>query len=284
MSNIDIAVFNIGMGQSILIYPRDQKDHACLVDCGSSDNFCPDDFIEYNRSLFPVSATGKPILGNLVLTNYDHDHFSAIDKLRDKVHIETTSLAKNISTEKLKEIKDEETEQLKHVCELKDTYVNPAPNFQPIYKKTIYSLENHELESDYNTNHLSQIVFIEYGESKVCIAGDLEKSAWEIILQKEEVQNELRATNIFVAPHHGRENGFSQEIFEYCSPEVIIISDKNIVHQTQEGLAQLYSSKVSGIGINFDGSPRKVLTTRNDGHILISLNNLGARAYGRLQV
>ena len=285
MNELRIAVFNVGMGQSILVYPMNQPSHTCLIDCGSDKDFCPADYLFNNSQYLKLPTTnGKPTLGNLLLTNYDQDHFSSIDKLKDKMHIWTTTLSNNIDSQKLKDIKDEVTPQLQHVCELKDNYTSPANDFNPVYTKTKYYLNNDELDSDYNTNHLSQIVFIEYGGSKICIAGDLEKPAWDIMLKKESVQNELRDTNILVAPHHGRENGFNDDVFNYCSPEVVLISDKSIIHETQEGVTQLYGNKVLSDGVVFDGNKRKVLTTRNDGHILISFNETGIRNYQKINL
>ena len=53
-------------------------------------------------------------------------------------------------------------------------------------------------------------------------------------------------------------------------------------HGTQEGMAQLYSSKISGNGIILNGnrqSLRKTLTTRNDGHIWIRIEDDQSRIY-----
>jgi len=283
MSKIKIVVFNVGAGQSILIYPNDQTDHACLIDCGGEDGgFSPVEFL-VSKNLLPRDGNGKPKLGNLTITNYDHDHFSWLPDLRKKTEIWTSRLPKNISSAELKSHKDEVTYALEHICYMKDTYTGTAEDFKPVYTMNTYHLEQSDLDGDLNTNHLSQMVFIEFGSSKICVAGDLEKPAWEKILKKPEVRDHLNKVNVLIAPHHGRENGYHEAIFQYCSPEVIVISDKDIVHDTQNGMAQLYSSHVRGGGINFNGSWRKVLTTRSDGHILIEFEPNGARSYSPLR-
>lgn len=284
MSKLQIAIFNVGAAQSILIFPNEQPSHTRLVDCGGeAEGFSPVEFI-VSKNILPKNSLGKPKLGNLTLTNYDHDHFSWLPDLRKKVDIWTTRLPKNISSEELKNHKDEVTDALKHVCDLKDTYTGNAVDFKPVYTTHSYHLEQSDLEGDLNTNHLSQMLFIEFGGSKLCVAGDLERVAWEKILQKEGVKSHLLSTNILIAPHHGRDNGYHELIFENCFPEVVIISDKDIMHDTQGGMAQKYASHVLGDGINFDGVSRKVLTTRSDGHILIEFSADGTRSYDKLAI
>lgn len=278
MSRLQIAIFNVGAGQSILIYPENQKDHARLIDCGGDANFSPIDFI-VNKQLLPNNK-----LGGLILTNYDHDHFSWLPDLWKKLTIWTTLLPKNITSQELKNHKEEITDALNHVCHLKDTYTADAVGFIPTHKVYTYHLEQSDLEGELNTNHLSQIVFIEYVGSKICVAGDLERSAWEKILQKQEVRNHLATTHVLVAPHHGRENGYHETIFTYCKPEAIIISDKELMHGTQDGMAQKYSTHVIGQGVNFNGTQRKTITTRSDGHILIDFGVDGLRSYMPLSV
>ena len=71
--------------------------------------------------------------------------------------------------------------------------------------------------------------------------------------------------NVFVASHHGRESGYLPEVFEFCSPELVIISDRNIIYRTQE---HIYAQHARGVRWP-DGTVRRVVTTRNDGLIQI---------------
>lgn len=273
MDTLEILVFNVGAGQSILVYPNAQPEYSQLVDCGGDQEFSPVDFI-VNNQLLPNNK-----LGGLILTNYDQDHFSWLPDLREKVTIWTTILPKNITSQELKNHKDDITEALTHVCHLKDTYTYDVVGFAPTHKVYPYHLEKTDLEGELNTNHLSQIVFIEYAGSKICVAGDLERDAWEEILKKQEVINHLATTHVLVAPHHGRENGYHEAIFTHCKPEAIIISDKELMYGTQDGMAQKYSTHVMGQGVNFNGTQRKTMTTRSDGHILINFGVDGSRSY-----
>lgn len=284
MSKLQIAIFNVGAGQSILLYPTEQKDHAMLIDCGGEENgFSPIEFI-VSKNLLPKNKNGHPKLGGLAITNYDHDHFSYLPDLWKKIKVWTVRLPKNISSQELKEHKEEETNALTHVCHIKDTYTAPAPYFKPIY--SIYSdhLQQGDLDGDINTNHLSQIIFVDFGGSRICITGDLERTAWEKLLQRQTIKDYLKYTHVLIAPHHGRENGYHEDIFTHCKPEVVVISDKDIMYDTQGGMAQKYAGHVTGNGIGFGGSTRKVLTTRSDGHLLIEFLNDGSRNYDTVLV
>ena len=209
MSTLQIVVFNVGAGQSILIYPNDQKDHAQLIDCGGNEEFSPVDFL-VDKKLLPDNK-----LGGLVITNYDHDHFSWLPDLWKKITIWTSRFPKNLSSQELINHKDEVTDALNHVCHIKNTYTAPAPTFNPVYDMHTYHLNQDDLKGDINTNHLSQIVFVTYKGSKLCVAGDLEAPAWEKMLLNQEVRTHLTTTNVLIAPHHGRENGYHESIFNY---------------------------------------------------------------------
>lgn len=286
---LDIIIFNIELGQCIFFYPRSQPKFGLMVDCGNTENFEPiNQIIKWN--LLPEKTNDnppKPILKNLTITNYDQDHFSGLPYLKSKVKIETTRLPKNISSQELRNIKEKITKPIEEMIKLKDDYTNSITLDTP-YKKDTYHLEKSDFpDIKIDTNKLSQIVFVSYKGVSICIPGDLDSSAWEKLLLKDGVQSKLRETLIFVASHHGREDGYNEKVFNYCLPEVIILSDKDIVHKTQEGQTQLYSSKVKSKGIVFNGNKtnlRKTLTTRSDGNLWIRIEENGTRTYKSVEV
>lgn len=277
---LEILIFNVGQAQSIFFYPHSNPGYGMFVDCASGEDYDPIDFLIKQGLINHDGA--KYILGNLTITNYDHDHFSGLPQIKEKVYIKTVRLPQNISSQELKEIKEEVTDALDHLCDLKDTYIYDAIGHNPPYGHFSYSLQQSDFEStEINTNHLSKIVFVEYGGSKICIAGDLLRPSWEKILQKPEVQNHLRNTNVFVSAHHGHDDGYHEDIFSHCiNPECIVISDKDIKYDTQGGMASRYAQHVTtGVNLNGGVPPRKVLTTRSDGHLWISFGSNGNRTY-----
>jgi beta-lactamase superfamily II metal-dependent hydrolase len=286
---MDIIIFNVEMGQSIFFYPRNYTTYGLMVDCGNTPKFEPiDKLLEWN--LLPEktnSGPSKQILKNLTITNYDQDHFSGLPYLRNKVMIETTRLPKNISSDEVRKLKDKITKPIEEIIKLKDEYTNTVILDTPYNKDTFFLKQSDFPGEEIDTNKLSQIVFVTYKGTCICIPGDLTSPAWEKHLANNKVQEKLGGTRIFVASHHGREDGFNEGVFNYCRPEVIILSDKDIVHKTQQGHTQTYASEVEGNGIIFNGSqasPRKILTTRSDGHLWIRIEENGDRTYKSVKV
>ena len=286
---LDIIVFNVEHGQSIFFFPQNTSKYGMLVDCGNTPEFEPVDFLIKQKLLHHDGQ--QYVLGQLTLTNYDQDHFSGLPYLRSKAHIKTIRFAKNLTSPEIKAQKPVVTDALEHVCFLQDTYTSPVPpDFLPPYQMATFSLTKSYLNGEEpTTNNLSQMVFVEYGGSVICIAGDLEKGAWEkLIAAYPAVTLWLARTNVLVAAHHGRDNGYADEIFGHCSPECVVISDKQIVHGTQEGMSQAYANRVQGDGVSLLSSrspdKRKVLTTRSDGHIWVRFTDGGTREYRKFVI
>jgi len=282
---LDIVIFDVELGQCVFFYPRGEKaEYGLMVDCGNTPNFEPiDKIIEWNW--LPKKTNGnpsKPILKNLTLTNFDQDHFSGLPYLIDKVEIETTRFPKNISSAELKGLKDEITKPIEEVIKIIDNLGNSVTLEAPYNKHSFHLQQSDFPNEDIDTNKLSQIVFVAYNGTCICMPGDLTSDAWCKILKKAKVLELLKQTQIFVASHHGREDGYNENIFKHCRPEVIILSDKDIIHKTQEGQTKTYAGEVKGNGIILNDKtdqPRKVLTTRSDKHIWIRIEDNGTRIY-----
>jgi len=277
MDKTDILIFNVEMGQSIFIYPHSHPDYGMLIDCGNTQEFEPVDFLIKQKYIT------NNFLKNLTLTNYDQDHFSGLPYLKNKVIISSVDFPKNLTSPEIKNLKEKPyTDALEHICQIRDTYIYPATDWKPPYIKQTFILQKEHLENP-DTNNLSQVVFVEHNGSVICIPGDLEEKGWKTIIEKQpDIKNWLAKTNIFIASHHGRDNGYYIDVFKHCKPECIVISDKSMMHDTQEDMSSIYSSHVCGDGIVFNGdlvNKRKVLTTRSDGHLYIQLSPIGSRIY-----
>jgi beta-lactamase superfamily II metal-dependent hydrolase len=120
-----------------------------------------------------------------------------------------------------------------------------------------------------DTNNLSLVTFLHYRDIHIVFPGDLEKDGWRALLKDPSFRGHLSRVNFLVASHHGRENGYCPEVFDYCSPALAIMSDGPIQHATQS--KDNYRQHVSGIPWR-GGNRRWVLTTRGDGLISIRQN------------
>jgi beta-lactamase superfamily II metal-dependent hydrolase len=122
-----------------------------------------------------------------------------------------------------------------------------------------------------NINDLSLVTFIKENGFTVCLAGDLDARGWRLHLSNAAFQYWLRETNLFIASHHGRPSGYFAPVFEYLSPKLIVISDRE---QTKgRTVTQRAPYREHAYGVKVGDHWRKVLTTRNDGRIRIVVTN-----------
>lgn len=139
-----------------------------------------------------------------------------------------------------------------------DAKVNGGVEFSIIIPKEEWTSKN-----DINT--FSSIIVVKYSGYKFVLTGDNPTT----ILQKmmdtnyRNIKNEVQNATVLLAPHHGRANEFCSDFFKCVNPYLTVVSDKSIVHGTQENSAHLYK----GRGADLYGQRRYVLTTRNDGTI-----------------
>jgi len=90
----------------------------------------------------------------------------------------------------------------------------------------------------------------------------------------------LPEVNLFVASHHGRENGKCDELFRWFRPDLVVFSDGPKEHETQE-TTNWYRWRATGIPdyslpSGLFGQPRRyVMTTRSDGTIHVDIAENG---------
>ena len=268
----ELYVFDVWLGQSIFFRPINYEHYNVMIDVWHVENKHPIDYI-LSQNLLPKNTSWYHYLGDLVISNYDHDHFSGLPYLRSKVIVNWLSAIKSITPELLNANKPEKTDALSHLIEIKKSHTSSIENWNPPYKKRSRYLPGSNWK--WNFNNFSQITFIEYWGFNICIPWDLEKEWWEFMLQDQEVLQRLQTTQIFVASHHGRENWYMKEVFDHCKPNLIIISDKEIMHSTQETSSDVYGKHVVWDGVQFDWNNRKVISTRNDWSFVFRGHNQG---------
>ena len=121
-----------------------------------------------------------------------------------------------------------------------------------------------------NLNNHSLVTIISYGGVKIIIPGDNEKVSWNELLKREDFRVAIQRTHVLVASHHGRESGFSPELFNHIRPLITIISDGPA---KETSVSDRYAQRTQGWRVYKQSSGtmenRKCLTTRNDGVIVV---------------
>jgi hypothetical protein len=252
------------------------SDALAVIDCGhnSSTGWRPSTFCRYRL--------GRDYVDYLLITNADQDHISDLSTLiQSGISIRHLITNTQVSPQSLRWIK----QQSGPVTADAEALIRMRSNFGPLGSGIPFNQAMggiavrsfcHPFPTFTNSNDLSSVFFITYGHFKILFPGDLEKAGWKAHLQDQAFCAELRETTILVASHHGRESGYCEEVFQYLQPQAIVISDKSIVHNTQEMVPD-YRSKVRTAGINIKNEQghRQVLTTRRDGDILFRVESTG---------
>jgi len=257
---VDFKIFNVSHG--FCSYLIADNGNVVLFDCGVNEDtgFCPTSYLLDN---------GCSGIEKLVIQNYDQDHIADLPELTKALPI--TSFVRNraISVEQLKRLKDDSggiTNAMALLLDMHETYIHTLAN-PPIFQNVEFRTYCNSYDDFQDTNNLSVVTFIKYDNLTIISPGDLEIAGWQHLLRRPEFIQDLSEVTIFIASHHGRQSGYCREVFNHCSPEIVIISDKEILHETQK---QNYAQHATGILWNSGPDRRFVLTTRSDGHIFVT--------------
>lgn len=257
-----IHIFDVEHGSCNVIQTPNGK--LIMIDCGhnATTGWRPSNWIVNNR----LSIT------NLTIANIDEDHVSDLVNIDQNCKPDTLKTNWNLDADWIERKKRESGGVGSGVKKLLD------------YKRNVFTGDSITIDygltrerfclgtNDFDDfNNLSIVTFIQYAGVGIVFPGDLLKDGWEVFLKKPSFIDWLGKVNIFLASHHGRENGYCEEVFDYCTPDIVIISDKAIKHETQ--MHDEYSSHTSGIW--FEQQKRKVLTTRKDNKITIDVKSNG---------
>lgn len=231
-----------------------------LIDCGynSKTGFRPSNYLVHNR------CNG---IERFIVSNYDEDHLDDLPQLRQNLPIQILRRNQSVDAYTLQTIKLRAGPLQPGIQSLLDmirNYTSDVVNPPEFPQIELVSFSNNYPEFE-DINNLSLVTFLHYRDVNIIFPGDLEKAGWKKLLEQSTFRNHLSRINFFVASHHGRESGYCVEVFEYCKPEIVIISDEQMQYETQETSYGQHAT-----GVMFGNTRRYVLTTRKDGMITIN--------------
>jgi beta-lactamase superfamily II metal-dependent hydrolase len=126
--------------------------------------------------------------------------------------------------------------------------------------------------SSLNINNHSCVCVFEYYGVKVLISGDNQKESWDSLLKMSEFREAIGKADVFLASHHGRENGYHRDLFDYIDPDLCIVSDGRVQNTNA---SERYTEHANGWAVQSRNTQsidtRYCLTTRNDGTIHIEI-------------
>ncbi len=275
-----IRVWDVEHGCCVMLQHHSQTlagtvgGRLAMIDSGSSHDFRPSRYIR--------QVLKRDKLDYLFVTNADQDHMSDLKGLEDAgIAVKTFFKNPSYTPDEIRAIKCKSgplSDDAKWYADAIGTFTAPATepfnsHMDGVTCRTFFN----PYPTFTDTNNLSLVVFIKYLGFKMLFPGDLEKAGWLALLKAPEFRAELKGTNVLMASHHGRESGFCGDIFDYFTPDCVVISDKPIAHETQKGMTPSYHyyTADSGVHVSTSGKRRHVLTTRKDGWINFDVDHTG---------
>ncbi len=252
------------VGHGSCCYLIASNSNLMMFDCGHKSD--PE-----NRPSDQLTKMGQNSVELLVITNYDEDHISDIVNLRDQLNVRQLRRNKSVTAEQLRSLKLKQSGEISSAMDsmlgMIEDYMhgplNPAPEFPNVVKTHFHN--SHPFGDGADTNNISIVTILDVHDETFLIPGDIEKEGWESLLDSEpSLCSRLSDVTVYIASHHGRINGYCEDIFtkHNCRPNVFVFSDDRKQYSTQES-DELYRQWASGI--EFNGGTRKILTTRKDG-------------------
>jgi beta-lactamase superfamily II metal-dependent hydrolase len=261
---LDIKIFNVDRGFCAAIDRHDR--HAILIDSGynSRTGFRPSQYILQQHF---------STLDCLIVPAYTEDHLAGIPDLLNQCLEHGLPVNFCVSNPS---INSEQFPGLKSANRRLGNALTFTTELHPECEKISQTMTIDEVslsffwnnDRDFQELHnLSLVTFLSYRDINMIFPSDLETEGWRALLKCNDFRDRLRRVNIFVASNHGREDGYCPEVFDYCRPELIIISNES--HQRISPL-MLDRYKSHSKGSSFGVCEKKLLTTYDDGTITIS--------------
>lgn len=254
---IDIKIFQVEKGFCSAI--EFSHHMTILIDCGLGRKFKPAEYIWHRQCKY---------LDYLILPAYSNNHLQGFSDLVTQSfqhYIPIHFLVYNpiLNPEQISTIKP-------FPLPLVNSLYNPIGNNKNIevegLKLTFFWNENKVFGTEYS---LGLVTFLEYADIKIIFPSDLDNAGWNNLLQSYEFRHKLEKVNIFVASSHGEEKGYCREIFNYCKPEIIIVSNKDN-KPLNPRMKELYNGHAKGSIVGVSDNNQRLYSTYEDGGIKIS--------------
>ena len=276
-SNLEIVVWNVQHGNAI--YMKTPNDRNVMFDIGTGRYGNNQEFSPLKHQKYSVWEVND--LHYLVISHPHADHISDIKNMFTLgLNPKVLMRPKNIDPDLIKSSnQDEYSDIVESYLVLDRIYVHPVPwEFDPSnpsnYGEVQISCFSQIESGTSNLNNYSVVAVIEYADEKIIIPGDIEEAGWKVLLEREDFQEVIEDTTIFVASHHGRKAGYYSDVFDYFKPDIVIVSDGRY---SDTSVTDRYTNHAQGFKVKSrsteESKTRYVLTTRNDGAIYIRVDD-----------
>jgi len=260
---LNVRIFDVDHGFCAAVQTGDR--HQMLIDCGynARSGFHPKRYLFSNSThhlnylIMPTFTEGS-LAGFYDLIGSASKHCFSIDHLLINPCIDAESLpeliVRNFSLRQSLKFLSDACRRCGHVERTMQLGMVELSFFWNTYPEFL------------DFPNLSLVTFLSSQGLKLLFPGNLKAKGWRALLQNARFRDQLRQVNVLVASTHGQENGYCSEIFHYCNPQLIILSNHD-----QQQLATTASRRYERQQqpLPKPSRQRNVLTTRQAGTITI---------------
>lgn len=225
-----IKSFSVGNGD--MFYINHNTDNFTIIDC------CYDDEEEKNKIFKEIKEKANPKgMRRFISTHPDDDHIKGLKELEETFGVWNFYCVENKAT------KDEETDDFKKYCELRDgdkhfyiykgckrKWMNQSDDVRngaginclwPVTSNEEFQKALKEAEEGQSPNNLSPIITYSVADGvKIMWMGDIESDFLDTV--KDSI--EFEEVSVLFAPHHGRKSGkISDDVLKLINPKLVII-------------------------------------------------------------
>ncbi len=274
---LDIRIWDVNHGNSASIKLPNGK--IIMIDCARNPN------TDFSPIMLTKSMWNCKSLNYLIVSHPHMDHISDFLKIDqvypNKFRRPSVPHKKLLYNDKDEKITGTKLDIINKYIELDNHFTEtPAPDDKleaPKWSGEDVEIKTFRWKGEHSDlNDYSYITFLSYGSFHYANGGDVTSTGWEKLKEQEgdAFKKKLARVNFFEASHHGRKEGFNPIIFEDMNPYLVLVSDKE---EQDTSVTERYSKYCKGWDINNENTgkeekDRKVLTTRNDGRIKISVD------------
>ncbi|VGO13382.1 hypothetical protein PDESU_01939 [Pontiella desulfatans] len=269
------TLWDVGHGLSIWIQTPNGHNH--WIDAGwyPETGFCPAHHVRHHY--------GETELDYLVISHPDLDHLHNLPKIIEHLG-KPRVLRRNKSLPDREKFGDEQHEYQKKYKELDGSYgggiewsENPRnPDYNGGVTIEASCLSYRE---GMNKNNTSIVMFYSYKGWLFCFPGDIEEAGWLEFWSKyaSDFQPLIDGATyrILVAPHHGRQSVYCQDMMDTIDPAMVLISDKYGMEPTHD------SFRTKPNGIAWTTGEKKFLSTKTGGRIQFTVKGDGQCNYSQ---
>jgi competence protein ComEC len=263
---LEMTFWDVQHGDAAYINTPDGTDIVHDLGTGSYE----DESEDFSPLMYLKRRYGVNRLDKVIITHPHKDHIDDIinfDELNPRVFHRPKHLSRDAIMDDVRPRDEHLFEKYFEINERYSTPVDSDPaapeNNGGANIRTFVSRS----PSESNLNNHSMVTVASYAGSTIVLPGDNESPSWNELLDKRGFRKAIRDADILLAPHHGREDGFHSDLFDYFTPKLTIVSDGRF---GDTSATDRYSDVSSGWTVHKRSGgeeERKCVTTRQDGVI-----------------